>query len=568
MARKATDLSRRRGTLRRSSTTTRRRRTRRSGYGLGLQLLVCFALVVGMTAGFVVYLLLALVFDGSPSTTTTTTKRSSESSLRKRVHGAHNLVDRLVAHGIVGDDDASSSSSAGGWKRYRNKKKGGGDTTTYNNDDVFGSSSNYGGEEEIVFDKTGLENFLKHKVEIGTSGAFPYYPAAPELVAKDHDFKSFQPKGGKRFGEYRQGDSPYSFVPGESDALARSRRYHVKKAMQHAWAGYEKYAFGKDELRPVSMTGNKRWGGMGTTLVDSLDTLWLMDMKEEFYRARDWCKTKLDHNIDKGVSVFETTIRSMGGLLSAYDLSQDTVFLDQAEDLGKRLFQSFNTKSGIPCSSVNLSTGQGGNQKWSRGSTLLAEAGTLQLEFRALGRFSGIKEYQTRSEHVYKLLDDLKPPDGLYPTGIRNRRLKPGFTKSEKITFGAMADSFYEYLLKVWIQGGQTETRYRQMYDKSIQGMHDQLLTVSEASGLVFIADKNNGKIDYKMDHLVCFMGGLLALGAYTDPQGLLSERAQRDLKTAKVSKSKSFLLIFDTIPNLVVRICRYDAIFVLNKRS
>ena len=83
------------------------------------------------------------------------------------------------------------------------------------------------------------------------------------------------------------------------------------------------------------------------------------------------------------------------------------------------------------------------------------------------------------------------------------------------------------------------------MYDESMQGMHDELLSVTYPSELVFIADKNGETMNYKMDHLVCFMGGLLALGAYTDPQGLESERAQRDLKTAKVSKlsSREFLV-------------------------
>jgi hypothetical protein len=100
-----------------------------------------------------------------------------------------------------------------------------------------------------------------------------------------------------------------------------------------------------------------------------------------------------------------------------------------------------------------------------------------------------------------------------------------------------MGDSFYEYMLKVWLQGGKTEDMYRDMYDESMQGMHDELLQVSTPSGLVFIADKNSGNLDTKMDHLVCFMGGLLVLGAYTDPRGLNSERAQRDLKTGKVSR-------------------------------
>jgi len=373
------------------------------------------------------------------------------------------------------------------------------------------------------------DDFLSHEVQIGTSGGFPYYPEK-SVVSENHDFTQFTAPGGSRFEEYKNGDSPYSYSPNESDALARSRRYHVKKAMQHAWQGYEKFSFGMDELEPVSKSGNQRWGGMGTTLVDSLDTLWLMGMKDEFYRARDWCRDHLKHNINRNVSVFETTIRSLGGLLSAYDWSQDQVFLDQAKDLGKRLFRAFGTSAGLPTGQVNLGDGGGPARG---GSSVLSEAGTLQIEFRTLGRLSGIKEYKKKSEKVFKILDQMDPADGLYPWSINHHNGSPSFG-NDKVTFGAMSDSFYEYLLKVWIQGGQTETHFREMYDKSIQGMHDHLLSVSSPSGLVFIADRNNGRMDYKMDHLVCFMGGLLALGAYTDPQGLNSERAQRDLKTGK----------------------------------
>lgn len=379
------------------------------------------------------------------------------------------------------------------------------------------------------------QEFLNHKAKIGTSGAFPHYPANP-LVSKTHDFKSFRAPGGSRFTEYKDGDSLYTYSPHESDELARSRRYHVKKAMEHAWSGYEKYAFGYDELHPVSKKPSNGWGGIGITLVDSLDTLWLMGMKDEFNRAKDWCQKKLTHDRNQLVSTFETTIRSLGGLLAAYDWSRDLVFLDQAKDLGARLFKSFGEQSTkvLPSAQVNLSTGQASQPNWmSSSSFILSEFTTLQVEFRHLARLTGVEKYKTKTEEIFKLLNEMKVEDGLYPHFIRysNGQLRAG---SRKITFGAMGDSCYEYMLKIWIQGGKSEPLYREMYDKSIQGMHDRLLSVSSPSGLVFIADDNNGVLDKKMDHLVCFMGGLLALGAYTDPQGLDSDRAQRDLKTAK----------------------------------
>jgi mannosyl-oligosaccharide alpha-1,2-mannosidase len=376
-------------------------------------------------------------------------------------------------------------------------------------------------------------NFLDHKPQIGTSNKFPYYPAE-KTVAENHDFSTFVPPGGNRFSEYKWGDSPYTHTEGESDDLARSRRYHVKKAMQHAWQNYEKYAFGADEIKPESLTSSSTWGKLGITLVDSLDTLWLMNMKEEFYRARDWCRDFLNHNQDTDVSVFETTIRSLGGLLSAYDWSQDEVFLNQAKDLGARLIKSYDSESGIPFGRVNLKTGKTSNLAWSPMDAILAEFGTQQVEFRVLTKLSGLPEYKVKSERVFQIMRDMKPNNALYPYFISNHADKANFS-NDKLTFGAMADSFYEYMLKIWLQGGKTEQLYRDMYDESMQGMFDELLSVSSPSNLVFIADKDMGRMDTKQDHLVCFMGGLLALGAYTDPLGLESERAQRDLKTAKV---------------------------------
>jgi len=122
------------------------------------------------------------------------------------------------------------------------------------------------------------------------------------------------------------------------------------------------------------------------------------------------------------------------------------------------------------------------------------------------------------------------------------------FVFSDHLTFGAMADSFYEYMLKIWIQGGKQEPMYRQMYDKAMQGMHNELLHVSTPSGLTYLADKvgqgrkgGPKRMKHKMDHLVCFVGGMLALGAATDPLGLESARAQRDLQTAKVGGHQCF---------------------------
>mgnify|MGYP003386415265 CR=1 FL=1 len=108
-----------------------------------------------------------------------------------------------------------------------------------------------------------------------------------------------------------------------SDSQGNTRKLKVKEAMQHAWKGYRRYAYGSDELKPLSHRGHNNWGGMGVTLVDSLDTLWIMDMKAEFNEARDWVRDKL-----------------------SFDLSGEKVFLDKANELGLKLLGAFDTATG------------------------------------------------------------------------------------------------------------------------------------------------------------------------------------------------------------------------------
>lgn len=192
-------------------------------------------------------------------------------------------------------------------------------------------------------------------------GVVKPYPYPLDKLATDQEVSSYEPRGGYRFDEYTSGHSPYEITDElrlKSDDLARSRRAYVKKTMQFAWQGYTKYAFGYDELKPQSAVGDNGWGGQGITLVDALDTLWIMGMKDEFWQARDWVRDHLNHATTGYTSLFETTIRDLGGLLSAFDLSGDDVFLTKAIDLADRLMHGFDqSPSGIPFGQVNLKQG-------------------------------------------------------------------------------------------------------------------------------------------------------------------------------------------------------------------
>jgi Glycosyl hydrolase family 47 len=364
----------------------------------------------------------------------------------------------------------------------------------------------------------------------------------------DHVNNQWTPLGGLRYNEYSSGDSPYVItaeIQHRSDALARLRRAHVKAAMEHAWLGYTQFAFGMDEVKPISQRGDNIWQGLATTMVDALDTLWLLNMTHAFWQARDFIASNPTY-ADKNVSVicFETTIRSLGGMLSAFYWSKDAVFLDRAFDIAQRIAKSFQGSStGIPYGRVNLMTGEAHNDH-GEDFTPLSWVGTLQLEFRWLDAFlessnnhQETKKMRNQVENIVTILHSMNPPNGLYPTLVRNVNVTKAEFANQHLTFGANGDSFYEYLLKTWIQGGKKETVYRDMYDKAIQGLHGRLLQKSTPSGLTYLADIVNGVKVHKLHHLTCFMGGLLALGSYTDPTGRKSRRAKRDMKTAKVKR-------------------------------
>lgn len=74
------------------------------------------------------------------------------------------------------------------------------------------------------------------------------------------------------------------------------------------------------------------------------------------------------------------------------------------------------------------------------------------------------------------------------------------------MSFGGLGDSFYEYLLKSYIQSGNKDEEAREMYEDAIQAIFKNMLRTSPG-GLVYISDLKYDKLEYKMDALACFAG-------------------------------------------------------------
>uniref|UniRef100_A0A8C7WIA3 alpha-1,2-Mannosidase n=1 Tax=Oncorhynchus mykiss TaxID=8022 RepID=A0A8C7WIA3_ONCMY len=353
-------------------------------------------------------------------------------------------------------------------------------------------------------------------------------------------------KGGKDYNnlpviEYVRPPGATGHEP--SDPETKERRAKIKEMMTFAWDSYKRYAWGSNELRPVSKQGHSSnlFGSIkGATIVDALDTLYIMEMFEDFDMATEWVEKNLDFNVNAEVSVFEVNIRFVGGLLSAYYLSGKEVFRRKAIELGEKLLPAFKTPTGIPWALLNLKSGIGRNWPWaSGGSSILAEYGTLHLEFMHLSKLSGNPAFAEKVMNIRKVLNRLDKPQGLYPNYLNPNSGQWG---QHHVSVGGLGDSFYEYLLKAWLMSDKTDEEGKKLYYEALQAIETSLIRKS-SGGLTYIAEWKGGLLEHKMGHLTCFAGGMIALGADGAPEdktGHQMEQASEIARTCHESYART----------------------------
>ncbi|KIO29737.1 glycoside hydrolase family 47 protein [Tulasnella calospora MUT 4182] len=316
------------------------------------------------------------------------------------------------------------------------------------------------------------------------------------------------------------------------------RREAIVDAFKHAWRAYERDAFGDDEYHPITnkgsnFTGNIGGAGIGYMIIDALDTMMIMkqngdkELGEMYQRAHNWIEHTLDFSLGGQVNTFETTIRLLGGLLAAYHLADRRhapTYLSHAVDLADRLLPSFETPSGLPLTDSNLHTRQGRGDMPNGGLASTAEVTTLQLEFKYLSHLTGNPIYWTTVAKVdsYGECTALNSSNAHSPGHENNGRFR-----SSDVRLGSRGDSYYEYLLKQYIQTNFTEPPYREMYEDAMNSIHELLFKRTPIQNLLYTAelepnsytrstefDMRTWHVSPKQDHLVCFLGGSLMLGA------------------------------------------------------
>lgn len=219
---------------------------------------------------------------------------------------------------------------------------------------------------------------------------------------------------------------------GKESTAAKEKREarleQVKIETKRAWDSYRKYAWGHDEIEPIALAPRDPFCGWAATLVDSLDTLWIMGLKDEFedaYKALD--------NIDftttdrSEIPVFETIIRYMGGLLAAYDVSggkqgRHHKLLQKVEELATVLMSVFDTPNRMPILYYQWMPQEASRSLRASSSVSVAELGSLSMEFTRLAQLTGNNRYYDAIARITDAFEEWQNRgttlDGIFPQQI------------------------------------------------------------------------------------------------------------------------------------------------------
>uniref|UniRef100_A0A6B2EDQ8 alpha-1,2-Mannosidase n=1 Tax=Phlebotomus kandelakii TaxID=1109342 RepID=A0A6B2EDQ8_9DIPT len=323
-----------------------------------------------------------------------------------------------------------------------------------------------------------------------------------------------------------------SAVPTEN--MSTKERNELKEEARemfyHGYHAYIENAFPADELMPLSCAGRYRGvtpsrgdmddvlGNFSMTLVDTLDTLVILGDLEEFEHAVKLViqNVSFDNNII--VSVFETNIRMIGGLLSAHILAEYIQkeanlmmwyrgeLLEMAKDLGYRLLPAFNTSTGIPHARVNLRDGMKSDELRHSRETCTACAGTILLEFAALSRLSGEPIFEVKAHAAMDALWKIRHRGSDLMGTTLNVHSGDWIRRDSGV--GAGIDSYYEYCLKSYVLLG--DERYLARFNRHYNAV---MKYISQGPMLLdVLMHRPHAKSRNFMDALLAFWPGLQVL--------------------------------------------------------
>ncbi|KAJ5128942.1 hypothetical protein N7448_002652 [Penicillium atrosanguineum] len=306
----------------------------------------------------------------------------------------------------------------------------------------------------------------------------------------------------------------------------QSRKAAVKEAFQRCWKSYKNLAWQTDELAPLSGLPQNGLGGWGTTLVDNLDTLWIMGMHDEFNEAVEAVtQIRYEDTQSPEINTHETNTRHLGGLLAAYDLSGDRRLLDKAVHVGDMLYAAFDTPNRMPITHWDSHRAERQEEQLAEEATSPSEVSSFVLEFTRLSQITGDQRYSNAAHQVMvrlQLAQDMSKLPGMWPVVLNTRA---NMADSDKFTMGPEADSLYKSLPKAYALLGGRLSMYRTMYEKATRTVasHSLFRPMNAQGkdilvpGSVQVTMTQNGKprthLEPQVHHRACFAGGMFAVG-------------------------------------------------------
>lgn len=237
---------------------------------------------------------------------------------------------------------------------------------------------------------------------------------------------------------------------------ARQIAKEIRAEFLHAWQGYKRFAWGYDEVQPISGKPKNFFvptHSFGLSIIEAMDTLYVMGADSELDACVKWIRANLTFDVDANIQMFEAVIRMVAGLLTGYYITADKLFLDRARDLADRLRVCFTkSPSGAPYRYANLKTGAVSDPK-----SNLAEIGSNILEFGDLSRLTGDPKYLDASMRAYEAV--MKKISPIHLLGTNFDVEKGEFIGTDDVAPDEPVDSFYEYLWGGWQMLGNTQTR-------------------------------------------------------------------------------------------------------------
>ncbi|CDO70470.1 Glycoside Hydrolase Family 47 protein [Trametes cinnabarina] len=285
------------------------------------------------------------------------------------------------------------------------------------------------------------------------------------------------------------------FLPLPPDAS--QRRQDLKDIFLTSWNAYKQFAFPHDDLTPISESFTDGRNGWGASAVDALTTL---EIFEEIVNFTSHIDFTISHTTDT-VSIFETSIRYLAGMLSAYELSgkKYPALVKQAEILGTKMSAAWINGNKIPFGELDFNTSTPVIQ-----TSNIAEAGTLTLEWSRLAEYTGNDTFRALAEGSVRQIASLPDPIPGFPPKALTR---PQASLS--------APTYYlEYLIKYARITNTKDPIFADTWHTAVDSSIHTLLRQSTVGNHTYLADlDDSGTIRHIGSHLACFMAGNWIMG-------------------------------------------------------